>query len=439
MASTTPAPALGTAAAAAAAPAAPAAGTTPLSGITQKPKTIAQTARSTTFTLEEEKYQRKYHELKKRLCEMEQDNDRIVSKITRARRNIERMQVERTYEYLILMEHADRRQIHALTNSASSEVPPPNGPMGASQHLRELLSTHPQGTTVQTHPQYSNGSPQVGHQQQYRHPQQSHQQLAPRPPHPSQQQQNGSASMPPLELVTMRSAAPALHSASAGLHSETSAAAYRTHGYAEQEHDIEVDDHDELMDDEPAGGGDTQTLPHYASSPMHNHGQSPHLAPPRRSLTAAERRRNARRDRDPNAPKRPSNAFLYFYNLRRSELRANQPDLQTREVAKIISDGWKTMTPEQKQPYWDMHERDKLRFEAEMISYASKKAGDMTSSPSPTRSAASTLDPASSSQASETQPAAPQDPPLPSDMSSDVDMAPGDASSSTGESGDDDM
>jgi len=79
--------------------------------------------------------------------------------------------------------------------------------------------------------------------------------------------------------------------------------------------------------------------------------------------------------RDPNAPKRAPNPYMIFQNAPdgRPKFRMLYPDLKMHEIAKKMSEKWKTMTDEEKKPYVDQSSKDKERYQREMAAYTQQK------------------------------------------------------------------
>ena len=55
-----------------------------------------------------------------------------------------------------------------------------------------------------------------------------------------------------------------------------------------------------------------------------------------------------RRVRDPNAPRKPLNAFILFSQLERDKMKQARPELSRQEITKELSNIWKEMPEEQK-------------------------------------------------------------------------------------------
>jgi len=55
--------------------------------------------------------------------------------------------------------------------------------------------------------------------------------------------------------------------------------------------------------------------------------------------------------KDPNAPKRPLNAFMIFSQEKRAAVKKAYPDAKAPEVASVLGDMWGRMGAEEKKPY----------------------------------------------------------------------------------------
>lgn len=86
--------------------------------------------------------------------------------------------------------------------------------------------------------------------------------------------------------------------------------------------------------------------------------------------------------KDPNAPKKAKNAFLFFSSEKNAEVKTKLSTEQEdgtlkapkgSEVAKEIGKMWKKLTEAEKQPYQDMHEKAKSKYEEEMKAYELSK------------------------------------------------------------------
>ncbi|RUS81396.1 hypothetical protein EGW08_010834 [Elysia chlorotica] len=104
------------------------------------------------------------------------------------------------------------------------------------------------------------------------------------------------------------------------------------------------------------------------------------------------------KEKDPNAPKKPANAFLMFCTTQRTAVqeeyfKEHKEEIAHHELTKTLAHQWNALGPEEKRIYYEMYEREKERYEREMRVYKPKTetpAGDATSSavPDPNTSSA---------------------------------------------------
>lgn len=75
--------------------------------------------------------------------------------------------------------------------------------------------------------------------------------------------------------------------------------------------------------------------------------------------------------KDPNAPKRPLSAFIFFSKEKREEIIKKNPELKSKlaEVGKMVGEAWGKLSEAQKKPYETKAVQDKARYEREMASY----------------------------------------------------------------------
>ncbi|KAH3766533.1 transcription factor A, mitochondrial [Pelomyxa schiedti] len=72
---------------------------------------------------------------------------------------------------------------------------------------------------------------------------------------------------------------------------------------------------------------------------------------------------------DPLQPKRPKAAFMFFCEHRILQMKASHPTMNVCERLNTISTEWKDMPPQQKQPFVDQAQADKLRYEHDVKAY----------------------------------------------------------------------
>jgi len=86
-----------------------------------------------------------------------------------------------------------------------------------------------------------------------------------------------------------------------------------------------------------------------------------------------------RKKKDPNVPKNPRNAWIFFSVEKRKELKEKHSDWDHKMVNKKVSKMWKAMTPEEKEPYDEQAAEDIKRFETEMEESQKKGGGEAKS------------------------------------------------------------
>lgn len=69
---------------------------------------------------------------------------------------------------------------------------------------------------------------------------------------------------------------------------------------------------------------------------------------------------------DPNAPKRPMSAFMYFSRDYRSVLKEQHPEASFGELGKLLGSTWRELGSSEREKYSDLAREDRARFEAEM-------------------------------------------------------------------------
>lgn len=82
-------------------------------------------------------------------------------------------------------------------------------------------------------------------------------------------------------------------------------------------------------------------------------------------------KKKKRAKKDPNAPKRPLSAYMFFARDKREEIIGKKPELKANvaEVGRQIGAAWNSMPPDEKAPYETQAEGDKRRYEKQMQEY----------------------------------------------------------------------
>lgn len=78
--------------------------------------------------------------------------------------------------------------------------------------------------------------------------------------------------------------------------------------------------------------------------------------------------------KDSNAPQRPPNPYLLFLRQIRPKMRDSHPDLSYTDVVKLCATEWLKLTDDEKKPYVDAAESDRLRYIKEAEEYRKSAA-----------------------------------------------------------------
>jgi len=76
-----------------------------------------------------------------------------------------------------------------------------------------------------------------------------------------------------------------------------------------------------------------------------------------------------KKTKDPNAPKMPTTAYMQFNKEQRLKLTDAGQKVNIIEFAKECGQRWRELSPEQQQPYKDLADKDKKRYEIDMAAY----------------------------------------------------------------------
>ncbi|PIA17844.1 high mobility group box, partial [Coemansia reversa NRRL 1564] len=68
---------------------------------------------------------------------------------------------------------------------------------------------------------------------------------------------------------------------------------------------------------------------------------------------------------DPNKPKRPLSAYMYFSQEKRPEVKKDNPDATFGSIGKILGQMWTSLAESEKAPYLGLAQKDKVRYESE--------------------------------------------------------------------------
>lgn len=87
---------------------------------------------------------------------------------------------------------------------------------------------------------------------------------------------------------------------------------------------------------------------------------------------------NGNGQRDPDLPKRPLNPYLIFCDMEKDKFKKQaEAESKTIDLSKTLGEAWKNLGQEGRQPYVDIYNEDKERYQREMTEYeanSNKKA-----------------------------------------------------------------
>jgi hypothetical protein len=86
------------------------------------------------------------------------------------------------------------------------------------------------------------------------------------------------------------------------------------------------------------------------------------------------RKKNKRGLKDPAAPKRASGAYVFFTNQERPQIHKEFPGIKFTEMGRVLGERWRALDNDEKKPFEDMANEDKLRFQMEMQQYSATQA-----------------------------------------------------------------
>lgn len=84
--------------------------------------------------------------------------------------------------------------------------------------------------------------------------------------------------------------------------------------------------------------------------------------------------------RDPDLPKRPTNAYLMFCDQEKERIQTVMATTRSghlsQDFTKVLTDAWNCLSDEQKRPYQKLYEDDRERYQREMVEYNQRKFGE---------------------------------------------------------------
>ncbi|KAJ2891263.1 non-histone protein, partial [Coemansia aciculifera] len=75
--------------------------------------------------------------------------------------------------------------------------------------------------------------------------------------------------------------------------------------------------------------------------------------------------RKSRSDKDPNAPKRPPNAFVLYCQNERPSVKSAGTTMNSGDLTRALAETWKNLAKDERQKYFDLYEREMDRYHQE--------------------------------------------------------------------------
>lgn len=81
------------------------------------------------------------------------------------------------------------------------------------------------------------------------------------------------------------------------------------------------------------------------------------------------KRKNKKKIKDPNAPKRPLGPYFFYFKENNNKIKSEHPELIQKGVVARIAKDWKALNEEEKAPFVEKSKEDKLRYVREKKAY----------------------------------------------------------------------
>ena len=91
-----------------------------------------------------------------------------------------------------------------------------------------------------------------------------------------------------------------------------------------------------------------------------------------KSVDSAEKKESKKEKKDPKAPKGAKNAYIFFCNDARAEVKKENPEMKSTDIVKKMGEMWKEISSKKKTEYQEMASDDKKRYAEEIEGYEPK-------------------------------------------------------------------
>ena len=116
------------------------------------------------------------------------------------------------------------------------------------------------------------------------------------------------------------------------------------------------------------------------------------------TVSEKKKKKNTKKKKDPDAPKKNCSSYIFFCKDTRTSVKENNPEFKGTEITKELGRLWKELDEEQKVPFVEQADLDKVRYQDEMKTHtpseASKESGKKpkkTRKPGPKKASSSYL------------------------------------------------
>eukprot|EP01087_Luapelamoeba_hula_P019449 TRINITY_DN6448_c0_g1_i1.p1 TRINITY_DN6448_c0_g1~~TRINITY_DN6448_c0_g1_i1.p1 ORF type:complete len:199 (+),score=73.70 TRINITY_DN6448_c0_g1_i1:172-768(+) len=96
----------------------------------------------------------------------------------------------------------------------------------------------------------------------------------------------------------------------------------------------------------------------------------------KRGKAAGTAKKATRAKKDPDAPKRAKNGYMFFVEAQRSKVKADNPTMSFGDITKTVSALWRGLSKDDRVPYEKQAQDDKARYAKAKQEYDTNKAPD---------------------------------------------------------------
>lgn len=92
--------------------------------------------------------------------------------------------------------------------------------------------------------------------------------------------------------------------------------------------------------------------------------------------TTEKRKRTTKKEKDPDAPKRPLSSYMLFCQEERENVKEEHPDFKAKDILSELGRRWKALDDDEKKAYTDKFNANKKVYEVEKKAYDAKKKSE---------------------------------------------------------------